>query len=292
MIRSRFSLPARWLACACLFLVACASAPEASDGRTDFVFVDWAGPALTVYAVEPEGLAADAPVVIVMHGVKRNADDYRDNWVDLANTYGFRIYAPMFDRESFPGADYYNLGGVGTETVSAYDAIEPLFAYVTSHRGASASHYTIFGHSAGSQFVHRFVCFADPAHMDLAITANAGWYTMPTDEAAWPYGLGGIDTADCDAANWLARPMLVLLGDKDVDPMDPNLRRTPEALAQGETRFERGHAFYAQASERAEALGVELGWTMQIVPGVAHDNRGMALAAADVIAARAKAEAP
>ncbi|WP_321487958.1 hypothetical protein [uncultured Hyphomonas sp.] len=292
MIRSSFSLPARWLACACMFLVACATAPESSDGRTDFVFEDWAGPALTVYAIEPEGLAPDAPVVIVMHGVKRNADDYRDNWVDLANTYGFRIYAPMFDQASFPGADYYNLGGVGTDAVSAYDAIEPMFDFVTAHRGVSASHYSIFGHSAGSQFVHRFVCFADPARMNLAITANAGWYTMPTGEAEWPYGLGGIDTADCDAANWLARPMLVLLGDQDVDPMDPNLRRTPEALAQGTTRFERGHAFYEMASSAAEALGVELGWTKQIVPGVAHDNRGMALAAADVIAAREAANAP
>lgn len=291
MIRSSFSLPARWLACACLFLAACASAPEPSDGRTDFVFEDWAGPALTVYAIEPEGLAPDAPVVIVMHGVKRNADDYRDNWVDLANTYGFRIYAPMFDQASFPGADYYNLGGVGTDAVSAYDAIEPMFDFVTSHRGVSATHYSIFGHSAGSQFVHRFVCFADPARMDLAITANAGWYTMPTGEAAWPYGLGGIDPADCDAAKWLARPMLVLLGDQDVDPMDPNLRRTPEALAQGATRFERGHAFYDMASGAAEALGVKFGWTKQIVPGVAHDNRGMALAAADVIAARETAVA-
>ena len=134
--------------------------------------------------------------------------------------------------------------------------------------------------------MHRFACFADPAHLDLAITANAGWYTMPAGEAQWPYGLGGIDTADCDAATWLARPMLVLLGDQDVDPMDPNLRRTPQALAQGETRFERGHTFYEMASSAAEALGVELGWTKQIVPGVAHDNRGMALAAAELIAAR------
>jgi poly(3-hydroxybutyrate) depolymerase len=292
MIRSSSSLPARWLVGACLFLVACVSAPEPSDGRTDFEFTDWAGPALTVFAVEPEGLAPDAPVVIVMHGVKRNADDYRDNWVDLANTYGFRIYAPMFDQASFPGADYYNLGGVGTDAVSAYDAIEPMFDFVISHRGVTAGHYTIFGHSAGSQFVHRFVCFADPARMDLAITANAGWYTMPTDEAAWPYGLGGIDTADCNVSSWLARPMLVLLGDRDVDPMDPNLRRTPEALAQGQTRFERGHRFYDLASRVAEALDVEFGWTKQVVPGVAHDNRGMALAAADVIAAREAANVP
>jgi poly(3-hydroxybutyrate) depolymerase len=206
MIRSSSSLPARWLVGACLFLVACVSAPEPSDGRTDFEFTDWAGPALTVFAVEPEGLAPDAPVVIVMHGVKRNADDYRDNWVDLANTYGFRIYAPMFGQASFPGADYYNLGGVGTDAVSAYDAIEPMFDFVISHRGVTAGHYTIFGHSAGSQFVHRFVCFADPARMDLAITANAGWYTMPTDEAAWPYGLAGsIRPIAMSRAGWPGR---------------------------------------------------------------------------------------
>jgi hypothetical protein len=42
----------------------------------------------------------------------------------------------------------------------------------------------------------------------------------------------------------------------------------------------------------AEALDVEFGWTKQVVPGVAHDNRGMALAAADVIAAREAANVP
>jgi len=275
--------PAYWLSSLFLFLGACASEPAAPSGVTAFTFDSWDGPALKVYAVEPDGLAPDAPVVFVMHGVNRNADDYRDNWIDLANQYGFRIYAPEFSRAAFPGAELYNLGGVGTDAPSAYAAIEPLFADLVASRGVTAPGYAIFGHSAGAQFVHRFVCFAKPQHLDLAIAANAGWYTFPDDDAEWPYGLGGIDADACDPASWMQQTMLVMLGDQDKDPKDPNLRTTPEAMQQGATRFERGLRFYNAAETGATALGVDLRWRYRIVPGVAHDNRGMALAAAPVI---------
>ena len=269
---------------ACL-AVACASSSERpANSRTDFRFAAWPGPMLRVFAVEPDGLAADAPVVIVMHGVGRNADEYRDNWVDLAEHYGLRVYVPEFSKQDFPGAEHYNLGGIGTGKPRAYGAIEPLFRYVQDKRGVTAPSYVIFGHSAGAQYVRRFVCFAEPEHMAFAISANAGWYTLPSTDEAWPYGLGGIPEGECTPKAWLQQPVLVMLGDKDIDPADPSLRHTPEADRQGPYRMARGLYFMDVAAAEAAALDVPLAWQVRTVPGVAHDNRGMALAAAPLIA--------
>ncbi len=276
----------RWtaflLVCLTALLASCAS----SEGRTNFMFSAWDGPALTVYAVEPDGLDSAAPVVFVMHGVGRNADEYRDNWIEIAQQYGVRVYAPQFTQRDFPGADAYNLGGVEpgrARTVGAFDSIEPLFDYIRETRGVTAGTYNIFGHSAGAQFVHRLSCFTASPRMAMAIAANAGWYTLPTTDAEWPYGLGGIGKDVCNAADWLSRPLVILLGDADTDPNDPNLRRTPEAMAQGEHRYARGLFFFNTARELADREGLPFAWRVGTVKDVAHDNGAMARAAVRVI---------
>ena len=73
--------------------------------------------------------------------------------------------------------------------------------------------------------------------------------------------------------------MTILLGDQDTDPEDPNLRRTPEALAQGDHRMARGLAFYETARAAAEQLDVPFNWSLEMVEGADHDNRLMAPAA-------------
>ena len=269
---------------------ACASDPHAASelrmGR--FVFSDWPGPPLNVFYVEPDGAAgADGPVVIVMHGVNRNADEYAANWRALVREHGLRVYAPEFSDDAFPGAPYYNLGGLGQEDPSAYSAIEPLFDAITAQRGAAEGYY-LFGHSAGSQFVHRALLFEELPRLVTAYAANAGWYTLPDLTVAWPYGLEGAPVDEADMTAWLARPMIVLLGDQDTDAQASNLRRTPEAAAQGPHRYARGFYFAAQGLMRAQERDASFGWTVITVPGVAHDNAGMAIPTAALIAEHAR----
>lgn len=52
------------------------------------------GSAVTVCTYRPKKLAAHSPIVVVMHGVKRNAEDYRDAWIDAAEEHGSLIAAP------------------------------------------------------------------------------------------------------------------------------------------------------------------------------------------------------
>jgi Flp pilus assembly protein TadD len=76
-------------------------------------------------------------------------------------------------------------------------------------------------------------------------------------------------------AAW-ARPLVVLLGEADIDPKSSALRHTPEADAQGLFRFARGQYFYAQARAAAATMHAPFNWTLATAPGIAHSNKGMA----------------
>ncbi len=274
---------AAYLCFSAMLLAACQSTAHDRQGVGAFTFDAWEGVPLKVHYAEPEGVSEAAPAIFVMHGTKRNAGEYRDNWIELATRHGFRVYAPEFDRRRFEGSAGYNLGGAGKPGARAFDAIEPLYQHLTDRRGAPDTGYIIFGHSAGAQFVHRFVCFTETLHLRLAIAANSGWYTLPEGPHAWPYSLEGAPDAACDLDAYFSAPLLIALGDRDNDPAYYNLRRTPEALDQGPHRLARGLNFLATAHRLADARGLPLRWRLEIVEGVGHDNAGMAEAAARLI---------
>ena len=254
-----------------------AELPELPQGSGRVVFDDWAGPAIDVHTFVPDGVGANTPVVFVMHGTNRNADDYRDAWIDIAQACGIVVVAPAFDRRHFPGAAGYNLGEPleRAPDVSAFDAIEPLYLSVRERLGLREAGYGLFGHSAGAQFVHRYMMLTPDTHVTRAVAANAGWYTWPDSGIDWPYGLGGSPREPLDQADITSLPLTLLLGEEDRDPDASNLRRTPEAMAQGESRFRRGIRTAALVDYMAARLGRGSGWNLATVPGVAHDYRGM-----------------
>ncbi len=85
------------------------------------------------------------------------------------------------------------------------------------------------------------------------------------------------------AGSALSKNVLLLLGDKDNDPNHKSLRRTPEAMQQGQHRFARGLSYHAIGKEQAERYAVRYGWTVQVASGVAHSNGLMAKAAASIV---------
>lgn len=267
--------------------------PAADQAITagSFVFTGWEGPDLPVYYQLPDRVTPDTPVVFVMHGVNRDADRYRDEWASLARRHGFIAVVPQFGQADFPGSRGYNTGYFSEEdgtprprNLWSFAAIEPLFDDVRQRFGTRVARYSIYGHSAGAQFVHRFVLFMPEARIDQAVSANAGWYTMPDMQTGFPYGLGDapVDEAALSAA--LGKQVTVLLGTADTDRADPDLRKTPEADAQGQHRFARGQQFYANARQAAERLETPFGWSIRTVPDVGHSNGKMAKAAAPLLA--------
>lgn len=264
---------------------------EATAATETYRFTNWQGPGIAVRLYAPEQVRSTTPVVIVMHGASRDAPRYFDDWRAAADTNGFIVAVPEFDEVHFPGSAAYNLGNVfdaatGAALPSAdwtFAAIEPLFDDIVDRTGASVEGYTLYGHSAGGQFVHRFLYFLPTHRVTRAIVANAGWYTMPDFGIDFPYGLDGSGLGDDDVRRVLGMDLVVLLGEADNDENGHKLRKTPEAELQGPHRLARGQAFYRVAKARALELGCEFGWSIGFVQGAEHSNAAMTPAAAGYI---------
>jgi pimeloyl-ACP methyl ester carboxylesterase len=280
-----------------MLLVACllgfmsvSSYASLSPGKGSFVWEDKTGASdpdkpLKVYYYRPAELTAETPVWIIMHGMGRNADDYRDYFVAMGKDQGAMIIAPKFTKKDWPKSRSHNLGNISIsdsdhtprpEQEWSFSKIEPLFDYLVDvlEPTLEVKNYFMFGHSAGGQFVHRFLSWKPQARIKLAISANAGWYTMaqyndPSYCYNWPYSLG--DTPDFNAntpqidpfpeaglETFLGKKMVVLLGDEDT-LRTSNLRQTTQADAQGQHRFERGNFFFAAGQSEAAARGVDFG---------------------------------
>ena len=272
-------------------LVADAPAPMAPD-RGRFVLSDWGGPDIPVWTYVPIGIdASDVPIVIVMHGTGRDADRYRDEWRAAAQLEGFVVAAPEFSDRDWETAAGYNLGNVfreegvdlQPEAEWAFSAIEQVFDAVRAQLNGTQTDYILYGHSAGSQFVHRFLFYKPDARVNRYIAANAGWYTMPLYTERYPYGLEGSEVPEANLRNALQEDVVILLGTLDNDPNHRSLRRAPEAMRQGPHRFARGIAFHQAGKSVAETHGVPFNWRVATVEGAVHANGQMIFGAVPFI---------
>lgn len=267
--------------------------PDLREGTGRFEFSGSLGAIerpLTVHYHRPESIDVDSPILFVMHGNGRNATGYRDVWIPLAEEYDFLLIVPEFSSEQYPSSRHYHQGNIRESSGAAIDStfwsfttLEAIFDEVRERTGTNRTTYNIYGHSAGSQFVHRFLQMMPGARIAEAVAANAGWYTLPDGEEAWPYGLGGVSTEaqfDIRLRNALGTKVTVLLGERDTNTEDADLRTTPEAMEQGPHRLARGHYFYQYAADMGDEHGIPFNWSLETVPGVAHSNGGMAPAAA------------
>lgn len=244
---------------------------------------------VVVYYVKSPKYNKSDPVVLVLHGVFRNPDIYRDRWIDLAEEHGMFVLAPLFSNESFPGTTGYNLGnifptekpknetGLLDERFWSYHIPGVVYNFLRrTTTETTAPGYMAFGHSAGSQFLHRKIALTPDPHLLLAIAANAGWYTLPSFSINWPYGLQRTGlTEEENAASLLSTNLIVLLGDDDTNSTHSNLRHTKEADVQGPNRFMRGKYYFRMGKELAEKHGLPFNWRMEVVPGVGHDSARM-----------------
>ena len=65
---------------------------------------------LRLFTYKPKNYS-DGPLIMVFHGVLRNAEEYRDDSVEMGDRFGALIVAPRFDEASFP-KPRYQFGGI------------------------------------------------------------------------------------------------------------------------------------------------------------------------------------
>jgi pimeloyl-ACP methyl ester carboxylesterase len=261
-----------------------------------------------------------------MHGVGRNASEYRDSIsMECRNEFArlaIILVVPCFSNKRFPRSTGYALGNVFGGAVDkeskdparvgmdasvfakpvdewAFTALERVFDSVTTQLQldeTNAQGYHLFGHSAGAQFVHRFLALVPPSDRRVisAACANAGWYTWPCVVRTFPYGLGGgVGTllgVDDDEllSGYLAAPLHIFVGKTDTKTAKP-LRQTREAKLQGKHRYARACNVFKAGRQKAKELelgggdGAGFGWQCTEVQGVGHEGGKMARAAVSAL---------
>jgi poly(3-hydroxybutyrate) depolymerase len=262
----------------------------------NFVFTDkgyFADKPVTVYYYKARSAGPDARVMVVIHGAERQGSRMRDNWVPFAEKNRLIVLAPEFDEARF-SSRLFNMGGIESRDRSqwSFQLVEHLFDFARADEGLSTPDYLLFGHSAGGQFVHRFMLLAEAPRVSVAVAANAGSYTMPVYpglmDDKFPYALDERIVSPDKLKQVFARKLVVLLGEADTQTDAANLPRARQAAVQGANRFERGSRFFAQAQAQAQKLGTPLAWERVTVPGVGHDSRRMSQAAARLLFEPAK----
>jgi hypothetical protein len=245
---------------------------------------------INVYYHIPAGDIKNMPILMSFHGAGRNANDYRDCWIKMANDKGFMVFAPEFTIDNFPSSDNYQTGNVFIDADMpslasmkpknewTFSIIDSLFNHIKKEVAGNQKSYNAWGHSAGSQFLHRFILYVPDSKLEVAVCSNAGWYTVPEYGILYPYGLGESQIEKKQLSDAFAKKVFIHLAENDTDPNASALRRNEIVdKQQGTNRRARGEYFFKTVIKTAAENNFSLNWyKTPEVPNVAHDYIPMA----------------
>jgi pimeloyl-ACP methyl ester carboxylesterase len=269
---------------------------------------------IEVFYHRPRSLTASSRVLLVIPGAGRNADSYRDAWVEASEAYSVLILSPRYPEADYDFGAYHMVGtmrNIDLRSAASYreqsnivDLDETKLVYEAESRQErwilgdfdkivargrqlaklENGSYDAFGHSAGGQILHRFALLLPNSNVDRILAANSGFYTLPTALAAMPFGLAGMGVGEQTLARSFSKKLTVLVGELDnAEETGGTLLRSASADRQGLHRRARGEYFHQAAEDRAREIGAAFNWELLIVDGVGHDHVGMADAAARIL---------
>ena len=249
-----------------------------------FTFTSWNKPDLDVFYYLPEKIDNNTKIFFVIHGNTRNADDYLKTWIRLTKEKNIAIFAPHFKRTSFISFNTLQMStsnGKIRANIDLYlnNSIDILFEYIKSKFKISDELYDIYGHSAGAQFVHRYLLMSDNPMVDKAVAANAGWYTF-LNGANFPYGVKNppVSLRDSNVKKFLSTDLHILIGTNDID-VNSSINKSDGAQKQGINRLQRAKNFFKYTESIVEQNNLEFNWKYREVSGAPHSNKVMSRAA-------------
>ncbi len=262
----------RWIVVVILGSLLAAAPLAAAPIETGRQTVDLNGTRMVVFTYRPTG-CPDPSLLVVFHGIARNYTR------GLADRLCLLVVAPVFEERAFPGWRYQR-GGI-VKDAAVQDArdwtgrvVLDFVAWVRRQEERPLA-YSLLGHSAGGQFLDRLAAFV-PTEARRIVVANAGSYVFPSLEIAAPYGLGKVySEADGEAAlrRYLEQPLTIYLGQGDT--RDDERNDSSAALAQGNSRYQRGINVFNAAKMLAQQRGWRFNWRLVELPGVGHSARKM-----------------
>lgn len=236
---------------------------------------------LKVFLYKPANFK-DGPMLMVFHGILRNAEEYRDHSVEMGDRFGALIVCPLFEEKIFP-IPKYQFGGIVDDDGKAVppnrrtgEYVNRIAKEIRRREGRSDMPYALIGHSGGGQFLGRLAAFVQTDAQRIVVS-NPSSYTLPTDKQPFPFGFGGLPAElqnDDVYKAYLAQPVTIYVGSKDI-VRDEYFDASKNAEVQGSTRFERAKYAFNFAKNLAEEKGWPFGWKLLIAEGIDHDHEKM-----------------
>ncbi|MGH7136526.1 MAG: hypothetical protein ACREHD_12355 [Pirellulales bacterium] len=265
-----------WMMAACMTL---ATVGKIQSG-CDTLCVNCGSTRIQAFTYKPANYDR-GPLIVVCHGVLRNAVEYRDDARRLADRLGALVVAPLFPEEDFPYRRYQaggllNDGRLAPSATWTWQLLLDVVADIRLREERPEMPYYFFGHSGGGQFLIRMAGFVSTA-AERIVVANAGAELFPSRELPYPYGFGGLpdDVSDDDALKrYLAQPLTLYIAADDCQ-RDDYLDLSEIADRQGGNRRERAMNCFEAGRRLAREKRWNFNWQLITVPGVDHDHQRM-----------------
>ncbi|MDD3179289.1 MAG: hypothetical protein PHQ04_02940 [Opitutaceae bacterium] len=301
--RAGFPLsPDQWRALLCGLMLAIGASVSPADplpaGPGRFTLENEGEP-IEVFCYKPPTYE-NGPLVVVVHGSDRNAEDYRNNAITVAERGNAIIVAPLFDRERFTDERYKRGGGVMKDGKLqprdkwTFNIIFRLVGEVRRREAQPGMPYYLLGHSGGGQIVAKMAMFM-PGEARRLVAANPGSNVFPDKSIPFPYGLGGLPdelSNDEILRQYCAAPLTLFLGTGDVyQNVSDGFDFSEHAMRQGPVRLARNHNFFNLMQKLAVDHGWAFNWRIVETPGIGHSGAKM-FKAPEVIEALFGADRP
>ena len=233
-------------------------------------------------------------ILVIVHGslakdepATRAAEVFIERWIDVAEQRRLVLLAPAFDQENFgghagPGGGYRGLFG---RRVGADEFVNAVVDTTRKRFPSLPERFYLYGHSAGGQFVSRYVV-RHPNRVAAAVISAAGTFAFPDPDVAWTNGMGPLRRTmrwsddepwqeidiQPDREAWLAAatlPITVIVGAEDTGKIDP-IPGNP-----GENHVERGRLWVREMNALARRHNKLGKVRFKKVPGVAHNSAAL-----------------
>ena len=259
-------------------LVAGAEPIPVGRGQIEFPF---AGSPLTLFTYKPANYT-NGPLLVVFHGVVRNAENYRDFAIPMADRFGVILVSPLLDPERFP-EEWYQRGGLLDAEGKArppeqwmFNVVPAIVAAVRGREKRADLPYYLIGHSAGAQFLVRLAAYL-PGEARRIVAGNAGSLLFPSRNHKFGYGLDGLPpelSDDVMLRRYFASPLTLYLGTADNTPRR-RFDASEDGMKQGPHRLARNRACFELAQKMAKERGWVFNWRKVETPGIEHDAAAM-----------------
>lgn len=226
-------------------------------------------PVRKYFLYAPKHATPSSPIVVLVHGISRNAAEHLFRFMPEADRIGAVLVAPLFLRETY--GQYQQVIDPKRRT-RADLALLDIIDDVARRTGTTTNRIHLFGFSGGAQFAHRFAMM-HPQRVASAVCCAAGWYTFPLPEQPYPLGIATHPVAggSFDVAAFSRVPIHVVVGSRDV-ARDKSVR-VSDALddQQGSTRLERARRWFSSLEKAAARVGTaDPGRSISIIPRAGH----------------------